>query len=78
MAVVTWPSGVGLCRAETTEEDRKRDAARRRKKDDEIADKMRLLSEARQLVEQELERRLDGLERQVGGRLRVCLRVHPR
>ena len=41
------------------------EAARRRKKDDEVADKMRLLSEARQLVERDLQQRVDSLERQV-------------
>ena len=53
------------CCAEAAQEERKQEAARRRKKDHEVADKMRLLSEARQLVEAELERRIDGLERQV-------------
>ena len=52
------------CRAEAAQEEKKQDAARRRKKDEEVADKMRLLSEARQAIERELERRVDGLERQ--------------
>ena len=53
------------CCAEAAQEERKLEAARRQKKDDEVAHKMRLLSEARQLVERELERRVENLERQV-------------
>ena len=63
--------GLFHLRVEAAQEEKKQDAARRRKKDEEVADKMRLLSEARQLVERELERRVDGLERQV----RIGVRV---
>ncbi len=58
-----------MSHAEAAQEEKKEAAARRRKKDEETADKMRLLVEARQLVERELERRVDGLERQVHLRL---------